>query len=457
MLKLFFVDDAKGTECGYEQLRGDVAGVAKLSPVHEFTSPYELFVDVVAAVTRDAKLVLMPHTRVVQEYNIERNWEIEGTSDTEGYSELANTIGVHGGREGQENLDSRLRLNLDVANWNVIVQASRGELGIMTSGSTGAPKLVWHGMDSLTRGVRVAERHADDVWGLAYHPAHFAGLQVLFQALANQNTLVRLFGLEPAAVQRAIEQHQVTHLSATPTFLNLLCTQDSCSHPAVKRITTGGERLPAPLIHRIARMFPNAKLTNVYASTETGSLLAGDGEYFTIPQALQTKVRIIDGELAVHQSLLAKSLRTQGTGRIDGEFFLTGDQVEQLELVNDTVPVQDTSAGGIPAGENSLRFRFLGRRQDEINVGGFKVNPLEVEELLLAMDEVAGARVYGRANSVTSYLVACDLVLRPGQSLSTLQIRERLSPVLASYKVPRIVNIVDSLPTTYSGKQARLN
>lgn len=440
MDKLLYIDDAAGVVYRYEQLRCDVEQVMTIAAVHTFADGYELFVAVVAAVANNAQLVLLPEAGINVGVELRRGLgEVEESSDLGSSLSFGPSLSFWG------------------EHWGKIVQESRGELGIMTSGSTGAPKLVWHGLDSLTRGVRIGEQHADDVWGLAYHPAHFAGLQVLFQALANQNTLVRLFGLEPAAVQRAIEQHQVTHLSATPTFLNLLCTQDSCSHPAVKRITTGGERLPAPLIHRIARMFPNAKLTNVYASTETGSLLAGDGEYFTVPQALQTKVRIIDGELAVHQSLLAKSLRTQGTGRIDGEFFLTGDQVEQLELVNDTVPVQDTSASGIPAGESSLRFRFLGRRQDEINVGGLKVNPLEVEELLLAMDEVAGARVYGRANSVTGYLVACDLMLQPSQSLSTLQIRERLSPVLASYKLPRIVNIVDSLPTTYSGKQARLN
>lgn len=461
MDKLFFIDEATGTQCSYEQLSHEVIGIAKLEPVHEFVSPFELFVNVVAAVTRDAQLALVPHAGMVQdcsmEGNLEGNRAIKRISETEGDGELAGNLGVQGGSGEKEKLGSAVRLNFDGANWNAIVQTSRSELGIMTSGSTGAPKLIWHGMDSLTRAVRVAAHHADDVWGLAYHPAHFAGLQVLFQALANRNTLVRLHGLEPTAVHQSIERHRLTHLSATPTFLNLLCTQHSNSHPSVKRITTGGERLPPPLIDRIARMFPNAKLTNVYASTETGSLLAADGEHFTVPADLQTKVKIIDGELAVHRSLLAKSVRTQGTGRVVGEFFLTGDQVERVETVNEPNSQADNSVGGIPSGTSPLRFRFLGRRQDEINVGGFKVNPLEIEERLLAMAEVAGARVYGRANSVTGYLVACDLVLQPGQTLTALQIRERLSPQLAAYQLPRIVKIVDSLPTTYSGKQARLN
>lgn len=441
MEKLFFIDDAAGVEYAYARLRQDVAMVETITPVLAFVDGYEFFMRLVAAIENDARVALMPNVEAGECLSSDgmRSSDILGTSLGTGSSlGLSWSLGLSLGVGAKESIQ--------------LLRESKAELGVMTSGSTGAPKLVWHAMDSLTRAVRVDEGHADDVWGLAYHPAHFAGLQVFFQALANHNTLVRLFGLEPDAIHRAIDQHHLTHISATPTFLNLLCSDKSSSHPTVKRITTGGERLPTALIQRITALFPNAKLTNIYASTETGSLLVADGEYFTLPLEFEGRIKIIDGELAVHQSLLAKSIRTNADRLVDSEYFLTGDQVEQIDADRRL----DIDADNPPR-NSPVRFRFLGRRQDEINVGGFKVNPLEVEELLLAMDEVAEARVYGRANSVTGYLVACDLVLQPNHSLSTLQIRQRLSPHLASYKLPRIVHVVDKLPTTYSGKQDRLH
>jgi acyl-CoA synthetase (AMP-forming)/AMP-acid ligase II len=272
---------------------------------------------------------------------------------------------------------------------------------------------------------------------MAYHPTHFAGLQVIFQALANRNPLVRLFGLESKTIHQAVVAEQVSALSATPTFYRLLCTPDAPIHPEVRQVTVGGERYSGKLAEQLHRVFPNARIRNIYASSEAGSLLVADGDVFRIPEQLQQVIRIREGRLEAHASLLADSLRSESAGNTSATdpFVPTGDRVEWLV-----------------EGET---FRIIGREGEQLNVGGFKVHPAEIEDAISGFLEVAEVRVYGRPNSVTGMMLCSDIRLHTGQTLTVKEVRRRLGALLPAYKVPGLVNFVESIAQTYSGKQAK--
>ncbi len=412
MSELFLVDGPQDVRIGYEQLQRDVAAMECLPSVVAFETCYGLFKTLRAAIERGGKLVLVD--------------DESGRAEAESLLQLQTPhpqpLSPEYRGEGSQESGAMSRSS-----------EYRGEcrIGLFTSGTTGKPKLVLHALDSLTRAVRVSEKHRHDVWGLAYHPAHFAGLQVFFQALANRNPIVRLFGLTPEQMHLAIESERITHLSATPTLMRVLVS-DQQTHASVKSVTLGGERTDAELLSKLATMFPNAKFRNVYASTEVGSVLTGEGETFCVPTAYQGLIKIVDGELVIHRSLLAASMRVS----MQDDFFLTGDCVE----VDQADP---------------LSFRFVARRTDLINVGGFKVNPHEVETHLLNMPEVREAAVYGKANSVTGNLVCCDLVLQQDQTLTAREIFARLKSTLPVYKIPRVVQLVPSLRLTSTGKRQR--
>jgi len=408
--ELFFVDPLQGIRVSYEQLQRDVAAVKLTQPVIAFEETYDLFCKLLAAVERQSTVILVDQAadRAVAEGLLQPQ-EFAGVAASGNRSTTTHS------------LDSPSFLTGD----------NRCRIGLFTSGTTGQPKLVCHGLKSLTRTVRVSEKHRNDVWGLAYHPAHFAGLQVFFQALANRNTIVRLFGLEPSQIHTSIELEGITHLSSTPTLMKLLVSTGQ-DHRHVQSVTLGGERTAANLLEQLSVVFPNAQIRNVYASTEVGSVLISDGEYFSVPVAYHGLIKVIDGELAVHRSLLAASLQEIS----ENDFHMTGDCVDVVQ-------------------NEPLSFRFVSRNCDLINVGGYKVNPHEVESHLIDMPEVSAAAVYGRANSVTGNLVCCDLVLRAGQSLTTREIFTRLQSKLPTYKIPRIVQIVPSLGLTSTGKTKR--
>ena len=303
----------------------------------------------------------------------------------------------------------------------------------MTSGTTGIPKTVTHDVHSLTRGIQVSKNHSRDVWGLAYPLEHLSGLQVLFQAILNGNTIVQLFGYSGRTIHTAIQDHSVTHLSCTPTFLKLLGTESN-SHKNVRRLTTGGERIDSNTRASINQLFPNAKHRNIYALTEVGNLFISDGEIFTVPRKLNELICILDETLAIHRSLLANFVPENQAK--SGDWYITGDLVDIIET-------------------NPLRFKFRARHDDIINVGGYKVTPQIVEKLLGEIDGVKQALVYGEKNSVTGEIVACDIVAQPGHVLETDLIRQQLSGQLPRHAIPRIINMVASLKITTNGKLCR--
>ena len=186
------------------------------------------------------------------------------------------------------------------------VFSSQSQITIFTSGTTGQPKEVVHTVQSLSRSVRRGDKYRDSIWAFAYNPTHMAGLQVFFQAFGNGNTIVNVFNSSRDEVFAAIDAQGITHISATPTFYRLLLP---CDHvcPTMRRVTLGGEKSDRQLYDSIGCIFPNAKINNVYASTEAGSLFAARGDAFRIPPELKDKFKEVDGELLI--SIPARILR----------------------------------------------------------------------------------------------------------------------------------------------------
>ena len=147
-------------------------------------------------------------------------------------------------------------------------------------------------METLARSVRNTPHHQNDIWGLTYHPASFAGLQVVLQAISNSNPLIRLTGLQTSAVHVEIRREGITHISATPTWLRLMCS-DGVVHNHVSNITTGGEIADRTLIDQARTWFPNATFRNIYASTESGSVLLSDGDLFRVPDNIADRKSVV--------------------------------------------------------------------------------------------------------------------------------------------------------------------
>ena len=311
------------------------------------------------------------------------------------------------------------------------LQQSTSEITIFTSGTTGQPKKVVHSIDTLTRSVRLGDKYKGQVWAYAYNPTHMAGLQVFFQAFENQNTLVNVFNMQRSEVYQKISEYQITHISATPTFYRLLLPFED-SYKSVQRVTLGGEKSDNHLYDNIRKIFPNAKINNVYASTEAGSLFAAKGDCFQIPEKIRDKFTVVDDELLIHKSLLGRS----DSFKLEGDYYHSGDLIEWVD-------------------KESGLFRFKSRKNELINVGGYKVNPGEVEDVISAIDGVMQVLVYGKANSVLGNVLCADIQLEAGSELTNVDIKKALASQLQDFKIPRRIKFVEQFELTRTGKLKR--
>lgn len=312
------------------------------------------------------------------------------------------------------------------------VQQSTSKITIFTSGTTGQPKEVIHNISSLTRSVRIGDNYVGQIWAFAYNPTHMAGLQVFFQAFENKNTLVNVFGQSRNEVYQFINEYQISHISATPTFFRLLLPYEY-SYPSVMRVTLGGEKSEEHLYASIHQIFPNAKINNIYASTEAGTLFAAKGDCFLIPLIIREKFKVEDNELLIHKSLLGRS----DSFTFSGEFYHSGDLIEWVD-------------------EEKGVFRFKSRKNEMINIGGYKVNPGEVEDILLETDGIKQVLVYGKSNSVLGNILCADIMKDVDNTLTELDIRNILKDRLQDFKIPRRIKFVESLSLTRTGKLKRL-
>ena len=311
------------------------------------------------------------------------------------------------------------------------LQQSTSEITIFTSGTTGQPKKVVHSIDTLTRSVRLGDKYKGQVWAYAYNPTHMAGLQVFFQAFENQNTLVNVFNMQRSEVYQKISEYQITHISATPTFYRLLLPFED-PYLSVQRVTLGGEKSDNHLYDNIRKIFPNAKINNVYASTEAGSLFAAKGDCFQIPEKIRDKFTVVDDELLIHKSLLGRS----DSFKFEGDYYHSGDLIEWVD-------------------KESGLFRFKSRKNELINVGGYKVNPGEVEDVISAIDGVKQVLVYGKANSVLGNVLCADIQLEAGSELTNVDIKKALASQLQDFKIPRRIKFVEQFELTRTGKLKR--
>lgn len=411
-MSLFFKDSVNNKVISWERLIQDINNTSTYNPYCLSEDYYTIFKTIILSIILGKEIILLDSDNSEQELN-----NLVGTTDFESHKIEINKSNEYK-IENKDHLIETIQDNMS-SDWRVT---------LFTSGTTGKPKKVSHSFQSITRFVKITDKNKDSIWGFAYNPTHMAGLQVLFQALMNGNSIIRLFGLSTKRIFAEIGDNEITHISATPTFYRLLLpSKDAFS--TVLRITTGGEKFSENTIEQLRSVFPNAKITNVYASTEAGTLFASDDDIFSIQTEYKQLVLIKDNELLIHKSLMGQ------TSFFAGDWYKTGDQVEVIT-------------------KDPLTFKFANRKNEMINIGGYKVNPHEVEDAILGIDKVKNVHVYAKQNSVLGEILICDIVSSE-KDLEESFIRNCLKDKLKDYKIPRVIKFVNELTTTRSGKIKR--
>lgn len=317
--------------------------------------------------------------------------------------------------------------------------ASRSGLVLFSSGSTGKSKAALHDFSALLEKFKV-RRHALTTLTFLLLD-HIGGINTLLYTLSNGGTVVAVDERDPDVICRAIAKYRVQLLPTSPTFLNLLLISEAYKEhdlSSLKLITYGTEVMPEATLQRIHEILPEVTLKQTYGLSELGILRSKSRDSKSLwvkvgGEGFETKVK--EGTLWIRaKSAMLGYLNAPSP--FDDEGWMNTEDVVEVD------------------GEY---IRILGRKTEIINVGGQKVYPAEVESVLMGMENVIDATVFGEKNPITGHIVAARLNLAAPEPLRELKkrvrsfCRSRLDP----FKIPVKIDVTGKEQYTARFKKRR--
>ncbi|HPJ24393.1 MAG TPA: fatty acid--CoA ligase family protein, partial [Bacillota bacterium] len=257
---------------------------------------------------------------------------------------------------------------------------------------------------------------------------HIGGFNTLMYILSSAGTIVALQSRSPEETCRLIEKYQVELLPTSPSFINMILysrVYEKYDLSSLKLVTYGTEPMPEATLKKFHSLFPNIKLKQTYGLSELGIMSSkseGSDSLWLKVGGAGYETKIVDNKLWIMaKSAMLGYLNAPSPFDEEG-WFNTGDEVEQ----------------------KGDYIRFLGRDSEIINVGGEKVYPAEVESVILEVEHVKDAIVYGKQNPLLGHMVCTDITLDsdyldPSEMKKT--IKKHCLERLERYKIPVKINI----------------
>jgi amino acid adenylation domain-containing protein/non-ribosomal peptide synthase protein (TIGR01720 family) len=342
---------------------------------------------------------------------------------------------------------------------------------IYTSGSTGRPKgvQVSHGNLARSTAARLA-RYAEPVRGflLLSSVSFDSSVAGIFWTLCSGGTLhVPTAGAQrdPALLVETAAREGVSHLLGVPSLYAALLDEAEYRRDwAPVAAVVAGESCPRELVQRHARLFPGAALFNEYGPTEgtvwcTVHECRPDEAAARVPIGRPTpgaRVYVLHRDGSPVPAGAAGEVHVGGAGVARG--YLGRPELTAERFVPDPYAAEPGArmyrTGDLGRWLPDGSLDFLGRVDEQIKVRGFRVEPGEVEDALLAHPAVREAAVAARADRGGARLVGY-VALREGEATDAAGLRGFLRERLPEHLVPSAFVVLDAIPRTPNGKTDR--
>lgn len=325
--------------------------------------------------------------------------------------------------------------------YNLLKERNVPGLVLFTSGSSGQPKAALHDFSKLLSKFNIKRKALRTINFLLFD--HWGGLNTLFHILSNGGTVVIVENRTPDHVCELIEKYKVELLPTSPTFLNMLLISRAYERndlSSLKIISYGSEPMPENLLTHLNILFPNLILQQTYGLIELGVMRSkseANGSLWVKIGGDGYQTRVVDDLLEIKaESAMLGYLNAPSPFTEDG-WFMTGDQVEV----------------------DGEYFKILGRKSEIINVGGEKVYPQEVENVILELSEISDVIVYGEENRLTGKIVCAKVSYQGHEEKSEIikRIKTHCRTKLQSFKVPVRIILTDQTFESDRFKKNRVN
>ncbi len=257
-----------------------------------------------------------------------------------------------------------------------------------------------------------------------------------------------------------LEALRATYYTAVPTMHQMVIARSSRHRELARRVglrfvRSSSASLPAPVLHELADLFA-APVIEAYGMTEATHQMCSN----PLPPAV-AKVRSVGVPSGIELAILDSDGTPLTTPGERGEVSVKGPTVIDGYENNPTADEAAFTSGWFRTGDEGYLdedgYLYLtGRLKEQINRGGEKISPMEVDEALLRHPSVAEAVSFAVPHLKLGEDVAAAVVAAPGATPDERQLRSFLAESLAAFKVPRRVLVLDELPKGPTGKLQRL-
>jgi acetyl-CoA synthetase len=341
-----------------------------------------------------------------------------------------------------------------------------------TSGTTGEPKMVAHDftypLGHISTGSFWHNLHADSLhltiadtgWGKA------AWGKLYGQMLAGANIFVYDHEkFTPADILQKIQDCKITSLCAPPTIFRFLIKEDISKYDlsSLEYCTTAGEALNYSVYETFLKI-TGIRLMEGFGQTETTMTLGTFPWMEPKPGSMgvpnpQYEIDLLtpDGRSAEDGEQGQIVIRT-GNGKPLGLFK---GYYRDAERTEDAWHDDTYYTGDVAWRDEDGYYWFVGRADDVIKSSGYRIGPFEVESALMTHPAVVECAITGVPDEIRGQVVKATIILSKdykGQEGPELikELQNHVKKVTAPYKYPRVIEFVDELPKTISGKIRRV-
>lgn len=364
----------------------------------------------------------------------------------------------------------------DAATWQppTAVAPDDPALILFTSGSTGLPKGVVHSFRTLVSKWTGLRHHvplevcATTLCALPTHFGHGLICNALYPLVHGCHLVIlpRLDLRSAARLPEVLDAHEVTFLSSVPAMWRLvLALAPPPARRTLRQVHIGSAPLSAELWHQVRDWTGTRRVWNTYGITETGSWVAGpvddpepepaDG---LIGGGWHSQVLIVSAD-ADPAALARGEVAPLPAGEVGQVLLRSPDLMTgYLDRPEETAGVVQgpwLSTGDLGRQDDAGRLILVGRQRNEVNKGGIKISPEEVDLVVERHPEVAEACTFRVPDELLGEDLEVAVVLRPGATTGPTEVTRWVGTQLAAAKVPRAVHVVAEIPKTARGKVNR--
>jgi fatty-acyl-CoA synthase len=268
-------------------------------------------------------------------------------------------------------------------------------------------------------------------------------------------TSVLLPGPDPSAVLAAIERHGVTKYFAPPTvWISLLRSPafDGCDKSSLRKGYYGASPMPIEVLRELLARLPDVSLWNFYGQTEIAPLATILPPHEQVPSAGSAGWPVLN----VQTLVVDDDDQPVPPGQV-GEVVHRTPQATLGYWRNPEKTAEAFRSGWFHSGDLGVfddegRLTIVDRKKDMIKTGGENVASREVEEAIYAHPAVAEVAVFATPDDKWVEAVTAAVVIRAGQTVDAAALTAHCRGLLAPFKCPKRIEIVDALPKNPSGK-----